>query len=115
MKAHASVLLALTLALSACMPAAEPAPPDDPVAPTLAQGSLPGPQTEVGQLARQCQKPVYCGDVGYVDCGAAVDRPAYYFDRDSGEVLGRCGGYCMMQGEQCAASCPPPRWQCGAP
>ena len=43
---------------------------------------------------------------------SAADGPAYYFERRSGKVLGYCGGYCMMGGEKCARTCPPPEWTC---
>jgi hypothetical protein len=66
--------------------------------------------SEVGRLAKSCPKVRYCGKIGYVDCGAAVDGPAYYFDRRSGRVAGYCGGHCM--GGQCV-NCPPPGWTCG--
>ena len=75
-------------------------------------GDLPPGDTEIGKLAEQCTKPRYCGPVGYVDCGSAADGPAYYFERRSGKVLGYCGGYCMMGGEKCARTCPPPEWTC---
>ena len=75
-------------------------------------GDLPPPDTEIGKLARYCPKPRYCGRVGYVDCGAATDRPAYYFERQSGKIIGYCGGYCMAQPDKCEKTCPPPQWTC---
>tara|TARA_R110001592_G_scaffold16881_1_gene71384 strand:+ start:59919 stop:60236 length:318 start_codon:yes stop_codon:yes gene_type:complete len=35
-----------------------------------------------------------CDDMVYVDCGAAVDGPAYYLDENL-EVIGTSGGLCM--------------------
>ena len=73
-------------------------------------GELPGGQTEIGRVAKQCHKPLYCGRIGLVDCGAEVDGPAYYFERRTGRILGYCGGYCM--GGTCT-NCPQPGWSCG--
>ena len=35
-----------------------------------------------------------CDDMIYVDCGAAVDGPAYYLDKNL-EIIGTAGGLCM--------------------
>jgi hypothetical protein len=75
-------------------------------------GDLPPDFTEIGKLAKSCSKPRYCGPLGFVDCGSAVDGPAYYFEHQSGKVVGYCGGYCMVQGEKCARTCPPREWTC---
>ncbi|HEX8224973.1 MAG TPA: hypothetical protein VF605_14235 [Allosphingosinicella sp.] len=66
--------------------------------------------TEIAKVAKGCSRPRYCGRLGHVDCGAAVDGPAYYFERRTGRILGYCGGYCM--GGPCD-NCPPPQWTCG--
>jgi hypothetical protein len=91
------VIGALALILASCTPTAEQ---DDHRARC---GLLEGPS---------CRKSVYCGPLGFVDCGSPTDGPAYYFERESGKITGYCGGYCMMQGEQCKTSCPPPQWTC---
>ena len=75
-------------------------------------GDFPLPETEIGKVAKHCSRPRYCGPVGFVDCGSATDGPAYYFDRESGKILGYCGGYCMLQSEKCEKTCPPPQWTC---
>ena len=75
-------------------------------------GDLPPAETEIGKVARQCSKPRSCGPIGFVDCGSASDGPAYYFERRSGKIIGYCGGYCMMNSEKCASTCPPPGWTC---
>jgi hypothetical protein len=75
-------------------------------------GDLPPRWTEVGKLAERCAKPRSCGPIGFVDCGSATDGPAYYYERQTGKVIGYCGGYCMMNSEKCAKTCPPPAWTC---
>jgi hypothetical protein len=66
--------------------------------------------TQIGKLAKSCAKVRYCGGIGYADCGAELDGPAYYFERRSGRVLAYCGGSCMS-GE--CRNCPPRAWSCG--
>jgi hypothetical protein len=76
-------------------------------------GDPPPPDTEIGKLAKNCSRPRVCGGLAYVDCGSAVDGPAYYYERASGKVVGFCGGYCMADFEgKCAKTCPPPEWTC---
>jgi hypothetical protein len=76
-------------------------------------GPLPPGDTEIGRLAGRCSAPLYCGDVGYLDCGAAVDGPAFYFNRRDGRVTGHCGGSCMTDSTgRCRRECPPPQWTC---
>ena len=78
---------------------------------SLVEGPLPSAQTEIGRVARG--PAYYCGDIGYVDMGAAVDGPAYFFRRRDGAIIGHCGGYCMGDPEhRCARECPPPGWTC---
>jgi hypothetical protein len=74
---------------------------------------LPGPNTEIGRVAKNCSPPRYCSALGFVDCHSAEDGPAYYFERNSGKIVGRCGGICMTDPEgKCAKTCPPPEWTC---
>jgi len=104
---------ALLLALGACSPlAADDAPP---AAPRPTEGPLPGGSTEIGRLVRGPARARYCGDVGFIDLGSAVDGPAYFFRRSDGRVLGRCGGFCWApeQRPRCARECPPREWTCG--
>jgi hypothetical protein len=75
-------------------------------------GEPPKKDSEIGKLAKSCKLVRYCGKLGYVDCGSAVDGPAYYFERSSGRVLGYCGGYCM--GGPCT-NCSPAGWTCNSP
>jgi len=78
----------------------------DPVA-----GPLPPAGTEIGRVARGTA--YYCGGIGFVDMGAAVDRPAYYFRRRDGAIIGHCGGYCWADVQhRCARECPPRGWTC---
>ena len=118
-RAIAALALIPALTLAGCTPASEP---DDNRArcgllegPSCRQsvpGDLPAGITEIGQVARRCSPPRYCGPVGFVDCGSATDGPAYYFARESGKIIGYCGGYCMGDGEKCRGKCPPPEWTC---
>ena len=43
----------------------------------------------------ECKIERSCNDMVYVDCGAAVDGPAYYLDKDL-EIIGTSGGLCMQ-------------------
>ena len=42
----------------------------------------------------ECTITERCDDMIYIDCGAAVDGPAYYLD-SALEVIGTSGGLCM--------------------
>ncbi|HNQ92559.1 MAG TPA: hypothetical protein PKI93_06470 [Alphaproteobacteria bacterium] len=53
----------------------------------------------------ECHVVSRCGDMMYVDCGAAWDGPAYYLDKDL-EVIGTSGGLCM--GGNCSGA--PKEW-----
>jgi hypothetical protein len=57
-----------------------------------------------------CRLAGVCGELTAVDCGAAVDGPLYYVNNYDGEIVGKCGGYCM--GQNCEGKCPPPEWTC---
>jgi len=59
-----------------------------------------------------CEIVDYCGFMVAVDCGAAVDGPLYYVDKDSGEILEYCGGFCERIGEEYCRECPPKEWNC---
>ncbi|HEX8239579.1 MAG TPA: hypothetical protein VF574_07555 [Allosphingosinicella sp.] len=94
-----------------------PAPPSDlRSGPRPKRGQLPPEDTEIGWLVPNSDhyKVYYCGDIGFVDTGSAADKPAYYFRRKDGFVIGRCGGSCMidMPPGRCARECPPPQWTC---
>jgi hypothetical protein len=91
------------LSLAACAPAADGGP---------STGPLPGNHTEIGRIAGQSRIAHYCGGIGYVDLGAAVDGPAYYFRKADGRIIARCGGHCDGEAERCATECPPPEWNC---
>jgi hypothetical protein len=64
----------------------------------------------------RCTEQQRCNGIVLVDCGAAVDGPAYYYDEDTVEVIGRCGGFCFtpdpVEQERCRRECPPPGWTC---
>jgi len=79
----------------------------------VSEGRLPGPHTEIGQLVQSSSVVAYyCGEVGYVDLGAAVDGPAYYFSKTDGRVIARCGGHCEADPKSCIGNCPPTSWKC---
>ncbi|HEX8468068.1 MAG TPA: hypothetical protein VF620_09725 [Allosphingosinicella sp.] len=95
---------------------AQPVPRDLSSGPEVIQGKLPGEDTEIRWLVPNAYKrePYYCGDIGYIDLGSASDGPAYYFRREDGFVIGRCGGACMIDIPEgrCARECPPAQWTC---
>jgi len=87
-----------------------------PTAGCTAQPALPGAETEIGQRAKSCSAPLMCGKLGFVDCGQAMDLPAYYFVRKTGKIVSICGGACMRDPTgRCRKSCPPPEWTCAKP
>jgi len=54
-----------------------------------------------------------CGDLLYIDCGAAHDAVAFYVSESDGRRISTCGGACMGAGKDCETLCPPPAWTCG--
>lgn len=62
------------------------------------------------------EEPVFCNNLVRVDCGAAVDGPLYYLNKETGEQVSICGGACMLpkgyQIEVCKTLCPPKEWNC---
>jgi hypothetical protein len=84
--------------------------------PEAIPGELPGEDTEIGARVSDFHphKPYYCGGIGFIDLGSAVDGPAYYFRREDGVVIGHCGGACMIDTPEgrCARECPPAEWIC---
>jgi hypothetical protein len=79
---------------------------------SLTEGPLPSRNTEIGRVAQGTA--FYCGSLGFVDLGSAVDGPSYYFRRHDGVIVGRCGGYCMADANHsCQRACPPAGWSCG--
>ena len=95
----ALLLLGLPLALMACEKKAMP-------------GELPGAASEVAKLGRalRCSRPLYCDNMGYLDCNTEEDGPGYFFDRSTGKVISACGF-----GVGNAKTCPPPAWSCSYP
>jgi hypothetical protein len=62
-----------------------------------------------------CKDVTYCGDLVSVDCGAEVDGPLYYVDRNSGEIVEWCGGFCFGNSDsndKYCRNCPPEGWTC---
>ncbi len=95
-------LLAITLLLVAC-------------------GGGPAYRSDYGNIAavladppspRGCDVTDQCGGLDYVDCGAAVDYPAYFVERSSGDILEVCGGACFGPSPGFCVACPPPEWTC---
>ena len=79
----------------------------------VSKGRLPGPHTEIGKLVGSRSVVAhYCGPIGYVDLGAELDGPAYYFRKTDGRVIARCGGYCEADPRSCVGNCPPKSWKC---
>lgn len=62
-----------------------------------------------------CKNITYCGDLVSVDCGSAADGPLYYVDRNSGEIVEWCGGFCFGNfdsNNKYCRNCPPKDWTC---
>lgn len=41
-----------------------------------------------------------------------VDVSFLYDDKNSGEILEYCGGYCMVDSAEYCQNCPPKNWDC---
>lgn len=77
-------------------------------------GDLPRRDTEIDRAAGRAKTATYCGNIGYLDLGSAVDGSAYFFDRRTGKIISTCGGACEFDPEnRCKRECPPPAWTCG--
>ena len=66
------------------------------------------------KAAPDCNIVSYCNDMAAVNCHAEVDGPFFYVNKNSGEILEYCGGYCMggpKEGKYCI-NCPPKDWDC---
>ena len=57
-----------------------------------------------------CDLSRLCGNYAYVDCGSAMDGPAYYIDSKTLDIIAECGGACMNPDQPC--NCPPKEWTC---
>lgn len=55
-----------------------------------------------------CRVERICGDLVGIDCDSAVDGPYYYVDKKTGNIISKCGGYCMVG----CTNCPPKEWTC---
>lgn len=67
-----------------------------------------------GRLAKG-EKPIYCGSLGYLNDGLAVDGWSFFFERDNQRLVSACAGACMVvrasQRSVCERLCPPPEWR----
>jgi len=65
---------------------------------------------------RCSSEPKFCNNLVMLDCGAKVDGPLYYLNKNNGEQISVCGGACLFpQGKQievCRTLCPPKEWNC---
>lgn len=81
---------------------------------------VPGPvprRGEIGELVHGRANALYCGNIGFIDLGSAVDGPSYFFRRNNGRIVGRCGGYRRTPEQRRTGprECPPPSWTCRTP
>lgn len=104
MAAQVRLVLGLALLLEASLILASDA---------ISKDRPPGSHTEIGKLVGSRSVVAhYCGLIGYVDLGAELDGPAYYFTKGDGRVIARCGGYCEVDPKSCIGNCPPKSWKC---
>ncbi|XXF77687.1 hypothetical protein P2318_32250 [Myxococcaceae bacterium GXIMD 01537] len=106
--------LALLALLSGCGEQRERS--GDPSAATLTQPREESARTlDLGDLPEGCVLERECGRYVSVDCGAAVDGPAYFVERASQRIVAYCGGACMggPQPGLCER-CSPADWGCPA-
>lgn len=68
----------------------------------------------VKKFGKNCKQAGSCGDLVYVDCNSAADGPAYYAQKDTLNIVMRCGGFCMSATSNNAQGycneCPPKEW-----
>lgn len=78
------------------------------------------PEFNINQFVKEnykdCDKPEFCNNLVMVNCGAEVDGPLYYLNKNTGEEISVCGGACWHpQGKEievCETRCPPKEWDC---
>lgn len=72
-------------------------------------------QSQLNDRLSRGDKPLYCGRIGFLDDGLAVDGWSFYFERDTKKIISACGGACMIVRESqrsvCSNLCPPPEWR----
>lgn len=74
---------------------------------TIQQG-----QIDPKKYGRECEYVNECNNIVAINCKAEVDGPFLYVDKNSGEILEYCGGYCMVESEKNCQNCPPKNWNC---
>lgn len=71
----------------------------------------------VKKYGKKCTYAGQCGNIIAVDCryeASGPRYPFYYVDKNTGEILEYCGGYCnaySSTGKYCR-NCPPKEWDC---
>lgn len=55
-----------------------------------------------------CRIERTCDELVGIDCDAAADGPYYYINKNTGDIISKCGGYCMSE----CTNCPPKEWKC---
>jgi len=73
---------------------------------------LANPEIEKNK-ALGCKIIAECDNLVAVNCKAEMDGPLFYVEKSSGEVVERCGGYCInpLETGYCKI-CPPEEWTC---
>jgi len=63
--------------------------------------------------ALDCKIVGACNNIIAVNCKAEVDGPLFYVEKNSGDIVGYCGGYCLspLESGYCK-HCPPENWTC---
>lgn len=61
----------------------------------------------VVRFGSTCKIINQCHDIVGVDCGALSNKPYYYVNRFTGNIVAVCGGYATN-----LSQCPPAAWTC---
>ena len=68
----------------------------------------------VKKFGTECEYAGQCGNIVAINCRAEVDGPFYYVEKNRGNIIEYCGGYCEANdptGIYCH-NCPPKGWNC---
>jgi len=63
-------------------------------------------------LGLNCRAEITCGNLVGVNCRAEVDGPYYYVNKNTGQIVEYCGGYCQVPSGKYCRHCPPKEWTC---
>lgn len=73
-------------------------------------------QIDPKKYGQSCEVARICDSVIGINCNSEIDGPYYYVNKNSGEILSKCGGYCLTADQEqikiCQTKCPAEEWNC---